>query len=61
MSSLVWDDLHYIVDARGGELLFDIGRDPQETNDLASTADAAERLQWFREQLKRITGQPRRP
>jgi arylsulfatase A-like enzyme len=49
--SLATGDLHYIVDGRGTEYLYDLSADVFEQNNLADSAAFAPRLEWFRNTL----------
>ncbi|MCC6316559.1 MAG: sulfatase-like hydrolase/transferase [Gemmatimonadaceae bacterium] len=54
MYSVISPRQHYIIDARGGEALYDLGTDPFEAHNLASADSAG--LQWHRRRLDEYVG-----
>ncbi len=52
MRSLVADRHAYIVNGDGGEELYDLDDDPEETRDLSGSPDAAARLERFRDLMR---------
>jgi len=56
LRSLVVGGLHYVLDAHGGEVLFDVGDSAWERNDLSDTAEGRGLLPGLREALKAVRG-----
>jgi arylsulfatase A-like enzyme len=52
MRSIMVNDLHYIVDAEGREMLFDVRRDPWEEDDLSDQVEMADSLARLRTLLQ---------
>jgi arylsulfatase A-like enzyme len=52
--SLMSGDLHYVVDVRGVEELYDLARDPRELRNLKNRPNRSDDLQRFRDSLLRV-------